>query len=238
MKRVLAALLWCGASFAQQSLFNVPSAELTPPKKIFFQEQLNLSEDGISSNSVFAYGLIPHLEVGVDLLNLTAHFKDGFGITVFDHPSGQALAPLAAVSALSVWQMQPWWRFGFGGLAGTNVAGRVAAKLATFGYVQNAFTFGIVQFYLGGFVANCGFVGSDSVVANFMAGIDVEITPRLHFVADHIHGIHDLGVSVPGLAYYVTKHFVVSAGAQLPNARAADPFGAVLELTLLPDDHG
>ena len=56
--------------FAQQNLFNIPSGQLTPKAKWFYQHQLNAYDfDNKSSKQHFAYGLKKNLEIGVNFLN-------------------------------------------------------------------------------------------------------------------------------------------------------------------------
>ncbi len=57
--RWLAAVLLLGGfaadSSAQQNLFNVPSAEITPKNALFFQQQTNFNRT-IQSNTTISYG--------------------------------------------------------------------------------------------------------------------------------------------------------------------------------------
>ena len=57
---------------------------------------------------------------------------------------------------------------------------------------------------------------------------------RLLFQADFISGKHSLGEVVIGGAYYVTKHWVLSAGIQIPTFNSQSQPASVFELTFVP----
>jgi hypothetical protein len=56
--------------WAQQNLFNVPSAEITEKNKFFFQQQFNIDSNAGDSNTTVDYGLGNNWEVGINLFNL------------------------------------------------------------------------------------------------------------------------------------------------------------------------
>lgn len=58
-------------ALGQQNFFNVPSSEITPKGKLFFQEQLNVAERHQQSSTTVDLGLGRGLEVGVNCNGLT-----------------------------------------------------------------------------------------------------------------------------------------------------------------------
>ena len=59
--------------YSQQSLFNVPSSEITEKKKIFFQQQVNI-KNSLLSNTNLCYGIGHNMEVGINLIGLQTDF--------------------------------------------------------------------------------------------------------------------------------------------------------------------
>ena len=69
-KTILLFILIYGLKlFSQQNFINVPSSEVTSPKKLFFQQQLNFSQL-IQSNTTLDYGLGKGFEVGINVFGL------------------------------------------------------------------------------------------------------------------------------------------------------------------------
>jgi len=57
---------------------------------------------------------------------------------------------------------------------------------------------------------------------------------KLLFQADFISGKHSLGEVVIGGAYFVSKHWVLSAGMQIPTFNSQSQPASVFELTYVP----
>ncbi len=74
----LLTVLWLMGSpaaeaLAQQTLFNLPSAEITPAEQLFFQQQFNFNKFGRSSgvsNTTISYGLGLDFEIGMNVFAL------------------------------------------------------------------------------------------------------------------------------------------------------------------------
>ena len=74
MKQIFITLLYFLITitvFGQQNFFNVPSSNITEKNKIFFQQQINLYETNIASNSTLCYGLGRDYEIGLNILGVT-----------------------------------------------------------------------------------------------------------------------------------------------------------------------
>ena len=83
---------------AQQSLFNVPSSEITERGRWFFQEQLNLSRSGVS-NTTLDYGIGHGMELGLNLFDLDLY-----------HPgSEERLSTLPMVNLQKRWDLTERW---------------------------------------------------------------------------------------------------------------------------------
>ena len=58
---------------AQQTIFNVPSADLTPKGKIFFQHQSSFSNRFANFDNNFVYGLGKNIEFDLTLFGVGTH---------------------------------------------------------------------------------------------------------------------------------------------------------------------
>ncbi len=59
--------------FGQQNLFNVPSSDITPKAKPFFQQQFTIEAAVVQLNSTFSFGLGKNMEVGVNLVGVNVN---------------------------------------------------------------------------------------------------------------------------------------------------------------------
>ena len=70
------------------------------------------------------------------------------------------------------------------------------------------------------------------------AGIEQNIwKEKLLFQADFISGKHALGELVLGGAYVISKHWILSAGLQIPTFQSKSTNAFVFELTFVPSAH-
>lgn len=223
----LAGFLCLGPSFgtqAQQSLFNVPSSDITEKDHWFFQEQLNLSSSGISNTTV-DYGLGNKWEVGLNL----------FDVDLYHPKSESAVEMLALVNLQKRFDINDWWGLGIGAQLGAVVPrGDHVTRFANLDYVNSPVRLGRWGTgYVGGYVANAGFTASRTD-GGFMVGADLPLVEnRLHFMADYMHGTTAVGVGVVGLVLDLPKKWQFSAGAQLPAPHSGNDYGLVLEFTHL-----
>ncbi len=64
-------LLIISNCYCQQNFFNVPSSEITSKNNFFFQQQINVMNEGFQSNSTISYGVGKQYEIGINILDLT-----------------------------------------------------------------------------------------------------------------------------------------------------------------------
>ncbi len=229
----LTLLLYGSPAKAQQSLFNVPSSEITTAGKFFVQEQINFNSI-IQSNTTFDYGLKHNWEVGVNLLGIDYSELDHrfFENDLLD---GDPLAPLLLFNVQKSFTLSQHWKIGLGTQQGFNLTYQQHSRYAQFSYANAVCTAHHEHLHINGgiYQGNTRYLG-DGNSWGIMAGADVAlIDHKIHFMADWILGNHDLGVAVIGLVVYPHHRFPVSLGLQLPNDRQS-PKALVLELTWTP----
>jgi hypothetical protein len=235
-------LLWlavlCIACFAptaqaQQSLFNVPSSEITTAGKFFVQEQINFNSI-IQSNTTVDYGLKHNWEIGLNLLGIDYSELDHrfFENDLLD---GDPLAPLLLLNVQKGFTVNHHWKIGLGTQQGFNLTRQQHSRYAQFSYANVVYTTHHERVHVNGgiYQGNTRYLG-DGNSRGLMAGVDAAlIDHKIHFMADWILGNHDLGVAVIGLVMYPHRRFPISLGLQIPNDRKS-PKALVLELTWTP----
>ena len=60
---------------SQQNLFNIPSGDITPKNKIFYQHQFNVYNSNLDSKSHFVYGIGNGFDIGCNLIMKSNSFS-------------------------------------------------------------------------------------------------------------------------------------------------------------------
>lgn len=238
---------------AQQNLFNVPSSDITPENRLFFQQQVNFYHNEVVFNSTFSYGLGHNAEIGVNLLGWQARgdfWRQGFAHN--DDPSdGEPLYPFIMLNAQKAFPLTKTFKLSLGTQVGNNVlTDWQHVHLEAYGYVNavREFLRTHTKLILGLYAGDNDFIGNESSNGLFphdhslsrlgiQTGIEQAIVPhKLLFIADFISGQHSFGQSVFGLAYNLTPKWVLSAGYQVANPFSQTSNGVVLEVTYVPKE--
>lgn len=222
---------------AQQNFFNVPSADITPKGKVFFQEQFNIAAHHQQSSTTIDLGLGHGLEAGLNCNGLTV-LEDRTAHPVFNDTilpynpfllaNAQERIELGADLALAL-----GGQFG-GTLTRAFRSGGMAWCTVAYHSAQRG-----LKCVAGPYYASKSYFGEGErlfgKVIGLQAGIEKTLIPeRLVLQADLISGKHDLGEAVPGAAYFLTRHWVLSAGYQLPTFGSTSTRSLVFELTYAP----
>lgn len=231
---ILFLLLFKGTvSLAQQSLFNVPSSEITPEGRLFFQQQINFSSV-IQLNTTLNYGLKHNWEVGINLLGID-YSPSLHNFLKNDVLDGDPFSPLALLNVQKGVDLSKHWQLGFGLQNGFNIAQQQAARFAQFYFANAVWTSSSEHLRLNGgaYSGNQPYLG-DGTKTGLMLGAETALIPhKLHLMADWIQGTHDLGAGVIGAVAYPWPHWPVSLGWQLPNDSHKER-ALVLEITYVP----
>ncbi|UYZ62773.1 hypothetical protein [Hymenobacter weizhouensis] len=225
---------------AQQNLFNIPSGDLTPKGKVFFQHQTNLYGQGyLESKNHFVYGLGKGWEVGANVVNIQMNFgrgRDWFGYNRADRSI--PLAPLAKLTGQKFFYLSPTVITSVGTQVGINPwkFSGVSRELTHFTY--NLWQWNPrhhVKVVAGPYLSDRGTLGQGNR-AGLLLGAEFPITKKLLFMGDFISGNNYTSVSVLGFNYLATKRVQLCLGALLPNPNSNNRHGVVLELNLLGYD--
>jgi hypothetical protein len=222
-------------SMAQQNIFNVPSVEVTMPKKVFLQQQFNIGQT-IQSNTTFDYGLRRFMEVGLNLFNVSYFtpsermFVNPGKDTVFH----SAYAPLLMGNFLKQWEITSYIKVGLGTQMGANIPLHKEMRYTGFYYFSSSCSFfrDHLKTDAGVYYGNRFYLGTEHA-PGIMLGAEWSILhDKVHITGDWLSGIHDLGIGVVGLVLYPEKALPVSLGYQIPNSKIGNQ-AFVVEFTYI-----
>lgn len=223
--RVFAFLFCAGQVLAQQTIFDVPSADVSPHGGWFYQHQTVArtwkgDRRWLQTNAV-GFGLGRALELDLTWFNVETN-----GLSESAPSVGMKWSP-----RLNGAGAQVPLRF----VAGEMVQFRAASpRLGNWAYAMvSAELKGSRTQLVGGVSSGTrALLGRQST--GVLAGVEQHLSERWMLQADWFSGTHDLAYLIPGVVYKPAKHWMVSLGYQIPNLRS-DGFGAIVfELTRVP----
>lgn len=224
--------------FAQQNLFNIPSGDITPRNKVFYQHQFNVYEKKLESKAHFVYGLGKGWDVGANLVGKGAYFTPEWRLMHNDNPFNGAVFPVLMGTVQKQFVIAPKMNLNVGTQAGFNLSNQVENK------EFNHFTYALTTYQfkpgrrviVGAYASNQMFVGTGNT-SGLMLGYEWKLTEKWYLMGDFLSGRNDSAVSVIGAMYNVSKRVQLCGGFLLPNPRTPKPNGIVLELNILGWDY-
>ena len=237
---LLLLLLLTTAAQAQQNLFNIPSGDLTPVGKVFYQHQTNVyAPRELESKNHFVYGLGRGWEAGLNVDNLKLDFRNrGDVFAVNRHDPTRPLKPLVQLTGQKFFVLSPRLKTTLGTQVGTNPLrfGGAARRLTHFSY--NTWVWSPrhhVKVVAGPYLSDHGTLGAGNR-AGVLVGAEFPVSKKLLLMGDFISGRNATSVSVLGINYLATKRLQLCLGALLPNPGSRNRAGVVFELNLLGYD--
>lgn len=219
---------------AQQNLFNIPSADITPQGKLFYQHQFNLyTIDHFDSKSHVVYGLGRGWDTGLNFVDLPVQIGANNTFSYNDSISRKPLYPLLMASLQKQWSIAPQMQFNIGTQVGTNLTNDpTKMKIAYFNYgVLRWEADEKVHLMTGLYHTNDVYVGGPpSQAIGFMVGYEYKLTKKLLFMGDFISGNNKKSQTVLGGGYTFGDRVQLFLGAlfAVPNKQLQS--GMVLEL--------
>lgn len=219
---------------AQQNLFNIPSGDITPKNKVFYQHQLNVYSNQLESKGHFVYGLGRGWDAGINLVGKGVRWSKNRGLLHNDDRRYGAVYPVALLTLQKQFVINNRLNLNIGTQAGTNLSRYIDRKTFT------QFTYGIASYQFapgrrvlaGPYVTNAAFVGPGNR-AGVMLGYEWKLTDRWYLMGDWLSGRNDTAVGVVGAMYWPGKRVQFCGGVLLANPHTPKPNGFVLELNLL-----
>ena len=228
---------------AQQNLFNIPSGDLTPKGKSFYQHQTNFySPTNTESKNHLVYGLGGGFEAGVNVVNLKVDWRSRYRNTEFlavnNADRTVPLKPLVQLTGQKFFFLGERFKATIGTQVGFSLVSLGNTRPTHFTY--NTWIYEPkphTKLVVGSYVSDRGTVGGGNNVG-FMVGFEYPLSKRLLLMGDFISGSNATAVSVAGFNFLATKRLQLCLGALIPNPGSGNPAGVVFELNLLGfDDH-
>jgi len=210
--------------FAMQTIFNVPSADVTEKGHVFVQQEAQFrawGEDAFfNGTSYSAVGIGHNTEIDATLFNVGAPASHNISL-------GVGFKSAMPIAGLKEKFPEREFKFTVGtdvliGLEGNGVgnwtyahlSGRVP-KLNT--RLTAGLSYGTKQVF-----------GIDSLA--FIAGVEQPVTKKLTIIADWYSGSeHFAGFLIPGFSYALPKNVTIYVGYQIPNSPRNGVSGPVIE---------
>ncbi len=215
----------------QQTIFNVPSADIAAKKDWFYQHQAttrvwNPGRSWVQTNA-FGYGVGHYVELDTTLFNLDLHdpkdstFSVGFKTSV-PLVSARAKMPLRlVVGDMFEFTERPFKQSQR--LRSPHEGNWVYAMLHTeIPRIKTRLT--------GGYSDGTKILFGDRA-NGFLGGIEQPLSKRWMFQIDWFSGRHELGYWIPGIVYRFRERWMVSLGVQVPNSDDVGASALVVELT-------
>lgn len=180
-----------GSLLAQQNLFNIPSGDLTPKGKFFYQHQTNFySPTSTESKNHFVYGLGRGFEAGINIVNLKIDWRSRRRKTDFLAVNNKdrlvPLKPLVQLTAQKFFFLGKKFKTTIGTQIGSSMVNLGGTRLTHFTY--NTWVYEPkphTKLVVGPYVSDRGTVGSGNNVG-LLVGIEYPLTKRLLLMGDFI----------------------------------------------------
>lgn len=220
---IIFCLIFSAPALAQQTIFNVPSAEVTPKGRVFIQPEFQFRPWNpgkfMLNTDYFAVGIGHNTELDMTLFNVQSPASNnitlgtGFKsvIPIFNKKlTKRELKVIIGTEVLASLQGNGSGNWSYAALSGRTP--KTSTRLTA-----------------GVSVGTKDIFGVDTVA--FIGGIEQPLTKNFGLQADWYSGKeHFAGFFIPGFYYVLPKDFTLYAGYQIPNSSQNGVSGFVIQL--------
>lgn len=237
MKKLLLFFAFIGytlPALAQQTIFSVPSSDITPTHKILAQQQVDINGEQIRSSTTVDFGLGHNWEVGLNVYNLD-YSREQHTWQRNDTTLQMPYAPLLLINAQRTIELTETFHLGLGGQTGINLF-PVAHNITWVGWGYANLGASLDQDHyqavIGAYAGSQPYLAEGSTVGMHL-GIDAGIWyEKVHLLGDWATGTHEYGQLVLGVEVYLHKHLPLALGWRRSNQDGNQ--GLVVQLTYTP----
>ncbi|MDX2083730.1 MAG: hypothetical protein SFV53_07080 [Rickettsiales bacterium] len=209
-------------SWAQVTIFNVPSADVTKKDKNFIQHESQFRtkkpKQFINVTSYFAHGIGYNTEIDVTQFNLSSPASKNATIAA----GFKTVMPLQ-IEDLKTYQP----KIILGAMLPFSLQGQ---GIGSWFYASNSF---VLPQTNSRFTAGISF-GSKQIfgknATSFIGGFEQKITEKISFINDWYSGNNSLGIFASGFSYSFPKDLTIFAGYQIPNSKQIGRNSIVIEI--------
>lgn len=209
-------------SFAQQTIFNVPSADVTEKNKNFLQHESQFRtkdpDQFLNTTNYFAHGIGFNTELDATLFNLSSPASQNVSL-------GLGFKTSLPLQNEATKDYQPKIIIGSEipfSLQGQGVGHWIySAASITIPQSNSRFTAGVSSGTKQIFGKN---------VTCFIGGFEQKITKNLTFINDWYSGNHAMGIFATGFSYPLPYELIFFGGYQIPNSKKVGRNSFVIEI--------
>ncbi|GAB3792383.1 hypothetical protein GCM10028819_02470 [Spirosoma humi] len=225
---------WSLSALAQQTIFSVPSSDITPTHKIMAQQQFDINGEQVRSSTTVNFGLGRNWEVGLNVYNLD-YSPEQHSWQRNDTTLQMPYGPLLLFNAQRTIDLTETLHLGLGGQTGLNLfPTKNSSAWEGWGYANLGASFDQdhYQAVIGAYAGNHRYLAEGSTVGMHL-GIDAGVWyEKVHFLGDWATGTHEYGQLVLGVEVYLKKHLPLALGWRRSNQDGNQ--GLVVQLTYTP----
>ena len=209
-------------AYSQQTIFNVPSADVTAKNKNFLQHESQFRakdpDQFFNTTNYFAHGVGANTELDATLFNIGSPASKNAAL-------GLGFKTVLPLENSATKKYQPKIILGSQipfSLQGNGVGHWLySAASVTLPQSNTRFTTGISNGSKQIFGGN---------VTCFIGGFEQKITSDFSFISDWYSGNHSLGIWATGFSYALPQDFVFYGGYQIPNSKKVGRNSFVIEV--------
>ena len=224
----LVGVIFVDSSQAQQTIFNVPSADIAEKNSFFYQHQTSLRpwlpERSWQMTNNLGYGIGKYTEIDTTLLGLDA-FAGEHG---WDKGSALGLGFKSALPLFAKRYKQEELKFVFGELM------PITSQARTLGSWSYAEFSGRLPKLGTRITAGINYGTKQIFNRNqfsYMLGYEHNLNKHWMLQGDWFSGTHGQSAFIPGIVYIFNNGTMLSFGYQIPNPHAQTSAGFIFELT-------
>lgn len=212
-------------AFAQQTVFNVPSADVTPKDKIFLltESQFRAWEPGSNwvGTEYSAYGVGHNTELTMTLFNVGSPATENISL-------GTGFKSAIPIPGLKDKFPKREYKFTIGSEVLTSLQGQGVGNW-TYGHLSGRLPVTNTRLTAGLSYGTRQVFGVDNLA--FIGAVEQPVTKKLNVIMDWYSGTeHFAGFLIPGFSYALPKDTTIYVGYQIPNSSRNGVSGFVIEL--------
>jgi hypothetical protein len=200
---------------AQQTIFNVPTADVLDPGKVYFELDISAKPNNQEAIGRFS-SFVPRIVVGVG-----GNVEVGLNVLGNIQPGNDPTTLVPVVK----WRFYQNEKKGWSVFAGNHFYIPVRNRSYNFGthtYVAVAKTVNKTRLTAGGFVFSKNVVAANAARGGGQFGLEQAINSKLNINADWFTGKHANGYLTTGVAYKLTKKLTGVAAYSFGNANLSE----------------
>ncbi len=216
--------------FAQQTIFNVPSADIAVKKDWFFQHQTttrawNPGRSWIQTNA-YGYGIGHYIELDATLFNLDLKDPGDSTLSVGFKTVIPLLRPTSRMPLrLVIGDMFEFTERPFDGTR------RRSPHEGNWIYAMLNTELPRLRTHITGGISDGTNILFGERANGFLGGVEQPLSKRWMFQIDWFSGRHELSYWIPGIVYRFRERWMISLGIQMPNHDEVGQRAVILELT-------